>query len=218
MTTALALAGERAITEATRLWSLDIIDPKYSDRSDRATMSRHRISNILAEAGWAWEVPYKGDGQVEWCGLFAAACWRKAGLDPRWLATYWASTYRLGQWARYRSFDDRHPNPRPTSGELRLVATLNEGSTSLPWTPQAGDVLTIGDGHPPNGDHICLVESFDPATLTFATIEGNGTGLGPDGMRRQGVVRGSRHIGGGGYCARLLIRPSFDDLIAEAPI
>ncbi len=76
-----------------------------------------------------------------------------------------------------------------------------------------GDILMIGDGSPKFGDHICLVESFDPDRHTFATLEGNGIGIGPDGKRRQGVVRGVRHLGGSGYCARRLIRPAPGDLL-----
>lgn len=38
-------------------------------------------------------------------------------------------------------------------------------------------------------------------------------GLGPDGKRRQGIVRGERRLGGSGYCARRLIRPAPSDLL-----
>jgi hypothetical protein len=215
--TALARAGELAVAEALRLWKLDIIDPEPSDKSMHATTSRHRINAMLVAAGWTWAVPYPGNrAGVEWCGLFAGACWRVAGLDPKWLATYWASTYRLAQWARYRAFDERHPNPRPDNPlDQRMVATYDETSTEVKWEPSAGDVLMIGDGQPAMGDHICLVESYDPARRVFSTVEGNGSGLGPDGRRRQGVVRAERRLGGGGYCARMLIRPGFGDLLAE---
>ncbi len=200
---------------ADRLWKLDIYDPRRSDKSAAANASRKQIDAMLKAAGWTWEIPYLGDGQVEWCGIFAATCWRAAGLDPKWLAKYWASTYRLDLWAHYRSFDDAHPNPKPPS-DHRLCAELNAYSTSLPFTPQPGDVLMIGDGSPAMGDHICLVDSYDHDTRTFQTIEGNGTGVGPNGKRLQGVVRAERKLGGHGYCARRLIRPGFGDLLAEA--
>lgn len=207
----LEIAGRRAVMEAARLWRLDVYDPKARDKSDHAERSRKVIDEILMAAGWEWQVPYKGDGQVEWCGLFAAACWRAGGIDPRWLSTYWASTYRLDVWARYRDFKTTHPNPRPATGPWRLVAELTPESTSLPFEPRAGDVLMIGDGTPAAGDHICLVERY--ADGVFATYEGNGVGLGPDGKRRQGIVRGERRLGGSGYCARRLIRPAPSDLL-----
>lgn len=211
--TRLKSAGERAIQEATRLWSLDVFDPARSDHSHAADRSRQAIDSILTAAGWIWQVPYKGDGQLEWCGLFAAACWRAAGIDPKWLATYWASTYRLDVWARYRDFNPEHSNKRPTEGPYRLMAELDQFSHSLPFEPQAGDILMIGDGNPAMGDHITLVVNYDPDRKAFATIEGNGVGLGPDGKRRQGIVRAVRNLGGGGYCARRLIRPAPGDLL-----
>lgn len=211
---ALEIAGELAITEAARLWASDIYDPSRSDKGYRADASRKAISDLLIACGWTWEAPYLGDGQVEWCGIFAGACWRAAGLDPRWLATYFASTYRLDLWGRYESFDKSHPNPRPSS-DPRLVANLDRDSTAVPFEPRAGDILMIGDGSPPMGDHITLVERWDATRRIFHTISGNGVGLGPDGKRRQGVVKAETHLGGPGYCARRLIRPAFGDLLAE---
>jgi hypothetical protein len=209
----LAEAGRNAVLEGLRLWNLDIIDPKRSDDSEIARRSREDIDDILRAAGWDWEVPYKGDGQLEWCGLFVAACWRAAGLDPKWLSTYFSSTYRLNLWATYRTFSPKQPNPEPALGKpRRLFAKLDRASTLLPFPPQEGDILTIGDGNPLDGDHICLVRSFDPVRRVFVTIEGNGTGMGPDGKRRQGVVLAERRLGGDGYCARRLIRPSPLDL------
>jgi hypothetical protein len=209
----LADAGTRAVTEAIRLWQADVFDPKRNDQSDAAVRSRRVIDEILMAAGWDWQVPYKGDGQVEWCGLFAAACWRAAGIDTKWLATYFASTYRLDTWAKYRDFNPGKPNKRPDHGPYRLVAELDENSKVLPFEPQAGDILMIGDGQPAMGDHICLVVSYDATRKAFSTIEGNGMGIGPDGKRRQGIVRGLRLLGGQGYCARRLIRPAPGDLL-----
>jgi hypothetical protein len=210
----LAEAGRRAIAEAARYWALDVIDPARNDHSPRAVHSRAAINEIVHAGGWTW-IDYRGDGDVEWCGLFAAACWRAAGLDPKWCASYWASTYRLDLWARYRDFPCRVANPRPATGPWRMLAELDADSTTLPWAPRTGDILAIGDGSPRSGDHICLVESFDADRRVFHTIEGNGIGLGPDGKRRQGVVRATRHLGGSGYCARRLIRPAPSDLFAS---
>lgn len=205
-------AGIAAIVEARRLFDSDIYDPPRNDYTPGGVMSRAAINDIVHKGGWTW-IAYRGDGDVEWCGLFAATCWRAAGIDPKWLATYWASTYRLDVWARYRNFSDKHPNPRPAEGPYRLIANLNQDSVSLPFEPRAGDILMIGDGSPEPGDHICLVESYDPETHVFFTIEGNGIGVGPNGKRRQGVVRAVRKLGGSGYCARRLIRPAQGDLL-----
>jgi hypothetical protein len=207
----LAEAGRNAVIEGLRLWHLDVIDPKAADRTDRAEASRKVIDEILTAGGWTWQVPYKGDGQVEWCGLFVAACWRAAGIDPKWLATFFASTYRLDTWARYRSFGDK-PNKKPAEGPYRLVVDLTPQSTDLPFPARPGDILMIGDGSPAAGDHICLVTRYDHERRSFETVEGNGSGLGPDGKRRQGIVTGRRSLGGEGYCARRLIRPAPSDI------
>lgn len=207
----LAEAGRAAVVEGLRLWHLDVIDPKPSDRADRAEHSRKVIDEILTASGWTWQVPYRGDGQVEWCGLFVAACWRAAGIDPKWLATFFASTYRLDSWARYKSFNDK-PNRKPVTGPYRLLVELTPHSTALPVEPREGDILMIGDGSPAAGDHICLVTGFDAESKLFLTVEGNGSGIGPDGKRRQGIVTARRALGGEGYCARRLIRPAPSDI------
>lgn len=206
-------AGQKALDEAHRLFNLDVYDPPANMTGIGADRSRKVIDEILTTAGWVWEVPFKGPSAVEWCGLFAGACWHAAGLDQKWLATYFASTYRLDLWGQYESFDAKHPNPRPTDGDRRLMANLNQASSSLPWQPMPGDILMIGDGTPPMGEHITIVESYDAVTKVFTTISGNGVGLGPDGKRRQGIVRATAHLGGGGYCARRLIRPAASDIV-----
>jgi hypothetical protein len=62
------------------------------------------------------------------------------------------------------------------------------------WDLQPGDVGLINhSGKTDRAHHIVLVESFDGATLT--TLEGNATGLAPNGSRRrQGVVRVVRDL------------------------
>ncbi len=205
-------AGELAVAEAVRLWSSDIYDPSRSDKSERANRCRAAIDSMLRACGWSWEIPYLGNGQVEWCGIFAGTCWRAAGIDIQWLATYFASTYRLDTWASYQTFDAAHTNHKPTTGPFRLMASLDSMSTSIPFEPQAGDILTVGDGSPPYGDHITIVVSYDPVRRVFSTISGNGGGIGPDGKRREGVVRADFKLGGPGYCARRLIRLGASDL------
>lgn len=212
----LARAGELAIAEADRLWALDVYDPPKTDKSKRADRSRAVIDAILRDAGWGWMTPYLGNGEPQWCGLFAAACWRAAGINPSMLATYWASTYRLRLWARYHEFGGR-PNPAPKEGPRRLIAQLDERSTSLPFVPRPGDLLVVGNGGKADGDHITLVVGYDAGRRVFSTLEGNGIGLGPDGKRREGIVRGERRLGGAAYCARWLYRPAPVDLLAVLP-
>lgn len=217
MTDALTLAGERALNEARRLWSLDIYDPKRTDHTMRGEFCRAHINAMLRACGWDWEVPYAGDGAVEWCGIFAAACWRSAGIDERWLPQFFPSTMRLNAWARYQNWNE-HKNPAPTNGDRRMYAPIAANATGLPFVPRAGDIVIVGDGSPWCGDHITLCERYSPATRTVTTLSGNGGGVGPNGDRRQGVSRADFKVGASsGYRVMFVIRPAFGDLLAERP-
>ena len=217
MRDALDLAGQRAITEASRLWSMDIYDPPHGDHRPRTPECLAVINEIIDANGWGGNIRYTGNGPPQWCGMFAGFCWRHAGLDPSWLATYWASTYRLGLWARYQRFSARSKaNPPPTSDDRRVIEQLRPG-VALTVAPMAGDVVIVGDGTPADGDHVTICASYDATRRTFDTISGNGGGVGPHGDRREGISRREYTIDSGGYRAMWLIRPAFGDLLAELP-
>lgn len=206
----LELAGEAAIRIALEYWGRDIYDPKLSDTTAEGAASKNAISAMIQNGlGWTWEPRYKGDGSFEWCGAFAAYCWATS-VKPSLRKTYFASTYRLDRFGRYGSV-----NGEKNEGKGRLICDLNENSglNDLTFEPRAGDILLIGPAGSGYGKHICLVESFSPNLRTFHTLEGNGTGTGPHGERQQGVVKGVRVLGGQGWHARRLIRPSIEDLI-----
>jgi hypothetical protein len=217
-----AAAGELAIAEARRLFALDVWDPPRDDDREVAERWRDEITALVsspAGLGWTWEGRYAGDGDFEWCGAFASRCWGVAGLPLAARRTWWASCYRLQRWASYRAIDAKTPNPAPPAGApRRLCVELTEASHQLPAGVEArpGDVLIVGGAGSGPGRHITVVESFDGEV--FRTIEGNGVGLGPDGKRRQGIVRARRPLGlraGQGpqtYHARWLIRPAATDL------
>jgi hypothetical protein len=196
--------GRNALARAVQEWNGEVYDPAKSADGPHARDSKSAISGYIQHGlGWTWEPPYAGDGDFEWCGAFAAYCW--LSIKPALRKTYFASTYRLDRFARYGSV-----NGEKNKGSGRLLAELGEHSKSLPWEPRAGDILLIGPAGSGYGKHICLVESFSKGV--FYTLEGNGTGLAPNGKRWQGVVRGERKLGGDGWHARRLIRPSVEDL------
>lgn len=211
----LEAAGRIALAEAVRLFDLDIWDPPEKDHRPIAERWRDEITRMISGdqgLGWTWEGRYVGDGHgAEWCGAFASTAWARAGLPLATRKRSWSSCLRLQRWASCRPGSDGLPNPPPKVG-TRLCVGLDEHSRELPAgvIPQAGDVLIVGDVAGP-GKHITIVERFDGAA--FHTVEGNGVGLGPDGKRRQGVVRGVRALGGPGYCARWLIRPAVGDMV-----
>jgi hypothetical protein len=219
----LADAGMIALLEAKRTWLRNIIDlpakgtPEYE-------ASRTAIDKMIRSTDglhWDWEPLYAGE--FEWCGAFAAYAWRAAGVPIATRRTFFSSTYRLDRWARYWAFEG-HANPKPAQGPQRQFLELDSESGPVDAffpddvPPRAGDILLVGGLNTAYGKHITIVESYDVATGVFITIEGNGSGLAPNGGPRHGVIRGRRPVGlahGASkttYHARRLIRPSLADL------
>lgn len=234
----LVAAGQKALDACLALWSQRIVDPPrqsihdpaYDD--DRAAIDRL----IRTTAGIDWRrcsdlvEAYRHDGDFEWCGAFASAGWRAAGLDQELAQVYFSSTYRLD---RYGS----EGLAFGTAREKRLVKRcagasaylrLDEKSTPADvaaFGARAGDILLVGSKRGkkryPMGSHVTVVERTrvdENGVLWFDTVEGNATGRLPDGTRAQGVVRQSRRLGLPAaanldtYYARRLIRPALADL------
>lgn len=195
---------------------LDVIDPAPGSKDPRADESLEVINEIIAANGWGANTRYVANGPPQWCGMTAGYAWRKAGLEPSWLQSYWASTYRLGLWARYQRFSaTAKANPPPADlRDVRKFGRLAPGK-AVPFAPRRGDVLIVGDGKPAEGDHVTIVMGYDEARRTFDTISGNGGGIGPMGDRREGISRKQYAIDSGGYRAMFVIRPAFGDLVAE---
>ncbi len=215
---ALEASGRLAVEAAEAQWVLDIYDPQSGDHTQRAEFCRAHIEAYLRACGWTWEIPYHGDGQVQWCGIFMGAMWRAAGINPAMLATFFASTARLQAWVNYRPFNGKE-NPKPPQGPYRrcvqLVGTETEKLALVAdFAPRSGDILIVGDGTPPEGDHITIIRHFDPVTMLFHTTEGNGGGYGPHGNKIEGVVHATRPLSStSGYHALFLMRPAPHDLV-----
>lgn len=213
---AVTRAGKRAVLEAERLFATDITDFAEGSTNPNVPRWKAAIQAIINASGWTW-VKYVGNTRdpkeaCQWCGMFAAACWRAAGIDPKWLATFWASTARLDNWAK-----GEHWNGEPAGGPRPYIALTPKSKPAdvrFPGglLPRAGDILVVGDTAPKDGDHITLVVSYDDDTGTFHTINGNGGGLGPDGKRREGVVKTDYTLGVGPYYPLRVYRVLESDL------
>lgn len=207
--------GKLALDAMVAFFNRDVTNPSNTDHSGYADHSRSVINDILKACGWTWPEVYPYHATVEYCCMTAGAAWKEAGLNPCWLTAFFASTMRLDAWAHYRPWNE-HMNPTPSgipTEEWRKVAYYDANSTKLFFDPLPGDIVLIGDGDPAPGDHCTVLESYDAATGTFHHISGNGIGLGPDGHRRMGIVRGTSKLGGHGFCVRRIIRPSIHDII-----
>ncbi|MFO0580202.1 MAG: hypothetical protein U1A78_40030 [Polyangia bacterium] len=202
----LAAAGLAAAQEAERLFALDIIDPKHDDLSEHAERSRALITGFIREGlGWADEKPYQGDGDMAWCGAFAAFCWRAGGASAEVRRKHFASTRRLDKFAAERRADDPCPSRR-----LALSAAMPPDEL-LAFGPRPGDLLLIGDADSPHGSHVGLLVGFEPAGRRFLSVEGNGFGPGPSHQRsREGVVRVCRQLDDGTRLVRIVRLGSLD--------
>ena len=222
----IAQAGERALDAARSLWTSTIVDPPHGTSSEKAQYSLARIDEMIRSdrgLAWSWRGPYRGDGDCQWCGAFAAWCWAAAGLLLAHRIAWWSSTYRLDRWASYKQLEvgPHDPtNPPPAPGELRRLYQRCDGQSSpgsLLWPPRPGDVALVGTrGY---GSHITIVEEYSEADRQIQTLSGNGWGTLGDGKRGQGVVRRAYPIGAARpdqtSHVRRLLRPALGDL--EAP-
>jgi hypothetical protein len=226
-------AGERAVERALAAWSRDIIDPPGKSLNDSAFDSdRTEIDSyirngvLLGGTQNPKSFKYTKDGDYEWCGAFAAHCWEPF-ITPELRQLYFPSTYRLDCYGRYIA-GFQTPNaqavwkkyPKPTEG-ARAYLKLNSLSTPSIVTDfgaRPGDILLVGTSTgAAYGVHVTLIERWDPDNKMFHTIEGNGTGIGPDGKRRQGVVKAQRPLGSQtpnkSYHALRIIRPGITDFV-----
>jgi hypothetical protein len=226
-------AGERALERGLAAWNRDIIDPPSRSLrdpafdSDRAEIDGYvRNAVLLGGVQYPKIFKYTKDGDYEWCGAFAAHCWEPF-IQPDLRQLYFPSTYRLDCYGRYVA-GFQTPNAqaiakkysRPEVGarkHIRLTHTSTVQEVNV-FAPRAGDILLVGTSNgPAYGAHVTVIEKWDPVARVFHTVEGNGTGVGPDGKRRQGVVKALRPLGSAtparAYHALRIIRPGITDMI-----
>jgi hypothetical protein len=146
--------------------------------------------------------------------------WATSGLDPSWLMDYFASTDRLVAWASYKRFRPHSKaNPPPTDARDRRVLVKLERGKPAAIEIRRGDIVIVGDGERPTGDHVTVAMGVHDDGRTIDTISGNGGGVGPDGREREGISRRYYRLDAtSGYRPMFLVRPAFGDLLAEMPL
>lgn len=179
-----------ALRFAIREWHRDVREPPGT--------GWERIDAYVRGAlglGWAWEKPYKRNGQFAWCGAFASFAYGQAGIAATIRQKHFASCFRLWRWSA--------DTPRRVdwkSGDIR-----------------PGDIVIVGHkGSKRWGSHITICDSFDAAAAVVHTVEGNARGTGPDGARFEGVIRQDRSLPKPGLSSRSyrvmhVVRPLPDD-------
>jgi hypothetical protein len=108
---------------------------------------------------------------VEWCSLFVAWVWEKAGVPLKGGTAPYAYSGSIYEWAQAHESGPSLPSPAP--GESPFLDAAPNGARVLPptATPSPGDAVLFGSG-PLDSDHIGIVERVFPGGQ-ITTIDGN---------------------------------------------
>lgn len=201
----------RAMLEAALdEWSKVVRDDDRGVPGDREVIAGYFRAN-----GWgAWLDNVTGGGYVEhsrtsWCGQFAAAMGQRVGdylvdgqcvgigLDDDLARGVIVSTARLADRKKWRAAGFDMPTHYRASTVPSMLQRSGDGQLV-----EAASVLFPGvvatfktSGRKPQiGDHIVIVERFDPETGLVHTVEGNGRGELGDGSSGEGVIRTTRRL------------------------
>jgi hypothetical protein len=129
---------------------------------------------------------------VEWCSLFVAWVWEKAGVPLRGGTAPYAYSGSIYEWAK--AHESRPSLPGASApGESPFSTATPNGARVLPATatPAPGDAVLFGAG-PANSDHIGIVERVFPGGQ-IVTIDGNYS----DRVARVGPFLPSRAVDSG---------------------
>jgi hypothetical protein len=128
---------------------------------------------------------------VEWCSLFVAWVWEKAGVPLGGGTAPYAYSGSIYEWAQ--AHEAGHLPGLPAPGDPPLSQAQPNGARVLPpsATPAPGDAVLFGSG-PKASDHIAIIERVFPGGQ-ITTIDGNYS----DRVARVGPFLPSRAVEGG---------------------
>jgi hypothetical protein len=201
---ALAILQARAVAEARTTWRADTLHS-----SGAPTPHRDELDDVFADAGYGQDKVFDGAGGklADWCGMFAAANMFRASALDRQLRMAFAHTDNVYDFFNYTANVNPERTPVSIWAEGRWwTVEAYHAARGLKRThvqgPDAaadirpGDVALIRhDGVKPAlalANHIVMVESYDVATGTLTTIEGNVT----QGIRAAADGSAQRTAGG----------------------
>jgi hypothetical protein len=185
-----------------------------ADRDWRANVGEHdhaSLDRMFRTSGFARQAPRPEDAKVpDWCGMAVGTWLVDGGMNPAFARSF---LHCLNVEAFFTYGRQRNVNPRrldtqiQLDGKWTLIASFHgvpSSSMLRAWADrgtvaerldddyhigqlfQPGDVVLLDWSGRDAADHITMVKSWTGRTLT--TIEGNATGLGPDGKRRREAV------------------------------
>ncbi len=129
---------------------------------------------------------------VEWCSLFVAWVWEKAGVPLKGGTAPYAYSGSIYEWAKAHEAGPSLPGAA-APGESPFSQAIPNGARVLPptATPAPGDAVLFGSG-PQASDHIAIVERVFPGGQ-ITTIDGNYS----DRVARVGPFLPSQAVEGG---------------------
>lgn len=179
-----------------------------AEAGEQDTAPTGRLAAIFRDSGWSFRVD-TAQRPKEWCGLAVAAWLHRAGLPKAHRATFFHTsniesfftyakrgvTHRTrreavvdGAWTSIEAWHTTHAKLRGWRTHTSLRAGAHD---ALAFEP--GDiVLTNRWGRTDSAHHITMVASWDGKILQ--TIEGNASGTGPNGRRKEAVILNDRDL------------------------
>ena len=185
-----------------------------ADRDWRNNVGEHdhaSLDRMFRTSGFARQAPRPDDAKVpDWCGMAVGTWLVDGGMNPAFARSF---LHCLNVEAFFTYGRQRNVNPKRLDTQIQLegkwqsIAAFHGGpssSTLRSWADrgtvaewsddeyhsatlfQPGDVVLFDWSGRDNADHITMCKSWTGRTLT--TIEGNATGLDPDGKRRREAV------------------------------
>lgn len=165
--------GQRVADFAHKTWEEEIREPRGHgwERIDDFIRGPEGLGWSTADAkGWKPNTPYTRNRMFAWCAAFVSWVWGHHGLRADIRRKSGSSTYRL-------------------------TKLFNNTDRDIPiHEARPGDIAIVSDGSLWYGEHVTLVyEGANDAGL-ITTIEGNATGLGPNGDNFEGVIKRTRPL------------------------
>lgn len=187
----------RALAAADRDWRNNV------GEHDRASLDR-----MFSASGFARQAPRAWDAKVpDWCGMAVGLWLQDGGMIPAFGRSF-LHVFNVEAFFTYGA--KRNVNPRRLDTKMEVdgkwvdIKTAQAGGNARRWLGRdavrarlsaesvdldlfaPGDTVLLDWSGVNDADHITMVKAWDGRVLT--TIEGNASGLGPDGKRRTDSV------------------------------
>jgi hypothetical protein len=195
----LAMLQSLSVSAARERWTKGKAT-ETPDAAKAGTGARTELDDIFKDAGWSDRVNKDENGRIyDWCGMFVVSSYFKgAGMASQLRAGFYhtdnvkdffqyqqahnadrapASIWADGQWWGLHDYHEQRGSVRLWTPRATIQAALQAGTAP---DIRPGDTCLIDHSGGNSPGHIVMVESYDAATKTMVTIEGNTFGVHAD--------------------------------------